>query len=210
VFVAKVRPSGRAFVYSTYLGGKEPETSGGIAIDRAGNAYVTGSTQSPDFPTKNAFQSAIGNSSCSTTGPAEEQCADAFVTKLSADGQQLRYSSFLGGTAEDQGLGIAVDRAGAAHVAGSTDSRAFRTRSPLQAAIGGGIDAYVATVGPAGALARSTFLGGSKAERANGIAVDTSGREHVAGRTLSANFPTAAPVQATNAGDYDVFVTMLR
>ena len=210
VFVAKVRPSGRALVYSTYLGGKEPETSGGIAVDRAGNAYLTGSTQSPDFPTRTAFQSAIGNSSCSTTGPAEEQCADAFVTKLSADGQRLRYSTFLGGNAEDQGLGIAVDRSGAAHVTGSTDSRAFRTRNPLQAAIGGGIDAYVATVGPTGALAASTFLGGSKAERANAIAVDARGRSHVAGRTLSANFPTAAPVQAANAGDYDVFVTMLR
>jgi hypothetical protein len=206
LFVAKVRPSGRAFAYSTYLGGKEPETSGGIAIDRAGNAYLTGSTQSTDFPTVNAFQTAIGNSSCSPN----EQCADAFVTKLSADGRSLRYSSFLGGNAEDVGLGIAVGRDGAAHVAGSTDSRGFRTRNPAQAAIGGGIDAYVATVAPTGALADSTFLGGTEAERANGIAVDTRGRRHVAGRTLSPNFPTAAPVQGTNAGDYDVFVTMLR
>jgi hypothetical protein len=210
LFVAKVRPSGRALAYSTYLGGKEPETSGGIAVDRAGNAYLTGSTQSPDFPTVRAFQSAIGNGSCSTTPPAEEQCADAFVTKLSADGRRLRYSSFLGGNAEDLGLGIAVDRSGAAHVVGSTDSRAFRTRNPVQAALGGRIDAYVATIGPAGALTASTFLGGSEAERANAIAVDARGRAHVAGRTLSANFPTAAPVQGANAGDYDVFVAMLR
>jgi Beta-propeller repeat len=210
LFVAKVRPSGRSLVYSTYVGGKEPETSGGIAVDRAGNAYLAGSTQSPDFPTVRAFQTAIGNSSCSATGPAKEQCADAFVTKLSADGQRLRYSTFLGGNAEDNGLGIAVSRSGAAYVAGSTDSRAFRTQAPLQAALGGGIDAYVAVLGPTGALAMSTYLGGAKAERANAIAVDARGRAHVTGRTLSPNFPTAAPVQGANAGDYDVFVAMLR
>jgi hypothetical protein len=93
---------------------------------------------------------------------------------------------------------------------GSTDSRAFRTASPLQAAIGGGIDAYVATVGPTGALAQSTFLGGSEAERANAIAVDARGRAHIAGRTLSENFPMVAPLQGAKAGDYDFFVTMLR
>ncbi len=210
VFVAKVHPDGGRLLYGTYFGGREPETSGGIALDRAGNAYLTGSTQSPDLPTVRPFQAAIGNSSCSATGPAEEQCADAFVAKLSADGRRLRYSSFLGGNAEEQGLGIAVDDAGAAHVAGSTDSRAFRTRGPVQAALGGGIDAFVAKVGAQGGLASSTFLGGSEAERANAIAVDARGRRHVAGRTLSANFPTAAPLQGTPAGDYDVFVTMLR
>jgi hypothetical protein len=122
----------------------------------------------------------------------------------------LRYSTFLGGNAEDSGLGIAVGRSGAAYVAGSTDSRAFRTQVPVQAALAGGVDAYVAVLGATGALQRSTFLGGSEAERANAIAVDARGRARVAGRTLSPNFPTAAPVQGANAGDYDVFVTMLR
>jgi hypothetical protein len=209
VFVAKLRPSGRALVYGTYLGGSKPETSGGIAVDRAGNAYLTGSTQSTDFPTLRPFQAAIGNASCSATGPPKELCADAFVTKLSADGRRLRYSSYLGGNAEDVGLGIAVDRSGAAHLAGSTDSRAFRTRGAAQPAIGGGVDAYVATVGATGSLAASTFLGGSEAERANAIAVDARGRARVAGRTLSANFPTAAPLQGGIAGDYDVFVAMV-
>jgi hypothetical protein len=209
-FVVKLRPSGRALAYGTYLGGKEPEAAGGIAIDRAGNAYVTGSTQSADFPLVRPFQAAIGNASCSTTGPPKELCDDAFVTKLSADGQRLRYSTYLGGNAEDQGLGIAVDSAGAAHVAGSTDSRAFRLAAPVQAKIGGGIDAYVATVAPTGALRSSTYLGGTEAERANAVAVDPGGRVHVAGRTLSPNFPTASPLQGALAGDYDVFVTMLR
>jgi hypothetical protein len=209
-FVVKLRPSGRALAYGTYLGGTETETAGGIAVDRAGNAYLTGSTQSPDFPTARPFQAAIGNASCSTTGPPKELCDDAYVTKLSADGRRLRYSTFLGGNAEDQGLGIAVDATGAAHVAGSTDSRAFRIAAPVQARIGGGIDAYVARIGPAGALQASTYLGGTEAERANAVAVDARGRVHVAGRTLSPNFPTATPLQGALAGDYDMFVTMLR
>jgi hypothetical protein len=209
-FVVKLTPSGRALAYGTYLGGKEPEAAGGIAVDRAGEAYVTGSTQSPDFPTARPLQAAIGNGSCSTTGPPKELCDDAFVTKLSADGRRLRYSTYLGGNAEDQGLGIAVDTAGVAHVAGSTDSRAFRVARPVQATLGGAVDAYVAAIGPAGALRSSTFLGGADAERANGVAVDPRGRIHVAGRTLSANFPTATPLQGALAGDYDMFVTMLR
>src|SRR3954470_21762981 len=209
-FVVKLRPSGRALVYGTYLGGKEAEAAGGIAVDRAGNAYLTGSTQSPDFPTVRPFQAAIGNASCSATGPPKELCDDAYVTKLSADGQRVRYSTFLGGNAEDQGLGIAVDTAGVAHVAGSTDSRAFRVAAPVQPKLGGGIDAYVAAVGPGGALRSSTFLGGTETERANAVAVDRRGRVHLAGRTLSPNFPTAAPLQGALAGDYDMFVTLMR
>jgi hypothetical protein len=210
VFVAKVRPDGRSMAYSTYLGGRKPEASGGIAVDRSGNAYVVGSTQSADFPTVRPVQAAIGNSSCSATGPPKEQCGDAFVSSLSADGQRLRYSTFLGGNAEDTGLGIAVDRTGAARVVGSTDSRAFRVVAALQPKLGGGIDAYVATLGPEGTLRMSTFLGGTEAERANAVAVDARGRAHVAGRTLSANFPTATPLQGALGGDYDEFVAMVR
>lgn len=151
-FVVKLRPSGRALAYGTFLGGKQTEAAGGIAVDRAGNAYLAGSTQSPDFPVIRALQPRIDNRSCSTTGPPEELCNDAFVTKLSADGQRLRYSTFLGGNGEDQGLGIAVDRAGAAHVAGSTDSRTLGIAAPVQATLGGGIDAYLAVIAPTGAL----------------------------------------------------------
>jgi hypothetical protein len=209
-YVVKLRPSGRALAYGTYLGGTETETAGGIAVDRSGNVYVTGGTQSADFPRARAFQTAIGNSSCTDPGPPKELCADAYITSLSADGQRLRYSTFLGGNAEESGLGIAVDTSGAAYVAGSTDSRAFRVLAPVQPRLGGGIDAYVAEVAPNGQLRSSTYLGGNDAERANGVAVDPRGRVHVAGRTRSPNFPTAAPAQPGLAGDYDVFVTMLR
>jgi hypothetical protein len=205
--VAKLRPDGRRLVYSTLLGGSKPERGTGIAIDRRGSAYVTGATESPDFPTARPLQAAIGNGSCLPS----ELCADAFVTKLSPSGRRLAYSTFLGGNAEESGLGIAVDRAGGAHVVGSTDSHAFRTLAPLQPAIGGGIDAFAARLAPSGALAFSTFLGGTEAERANAVAVDASGRDHLAGRTLSPNFPTAAPMQpALASDDYDMFVTVLR
>jgi hypothetical protein len=209
-FVVKLRPEGRRLSYGTYLGGTDTETAGGIAVDRSGNAYVTGSTQSTDFPTVRPFQPAIGNSSCSKTEPVKELCDDAYVARLSADGRRLAYSSFLGGNAEDVGLGIAVDTAGVAYVAGSTDSRAFRLAAPLQPAFGGNIDAYVAAVGPNGALRLSTFLGGNDAERANAVAVDPGGRLHLVGRTKSPNFPVAAPLQGALAGDYDMFVAMLR
>jgi hypothetical protein len=129
---------------------------------------------------------------------------------VSADGRRLRYSTFLGGNAEDQGLGIAVDTSGVAHVVGSTDSRAFRVAAAVQPKLGGEVDAYVAAVGPTGALRSSTFLGGTAAERANGVAVDPRGHVHVAGRTLSASFPTVAPLQGAIGGDYDMFATMLR
>jgi hypothetical protein len=209
-FVVKLRPSRRTLDYATYLGGTETESPGGIAVDRSGNVYLVGSTNSADFPRARAFQTAIGNSSCTDPGPPKEICDDAFITSLSADGQRLRYSTFLGGNAEDTGLGIAVDSAGAAFVAGSTDSTAFRTAAAVQPRLGGGIDAYVAELAPDGRLRSSTYLGGSDAERANAVAVDPRGRVHVAGRTLSLNFPLASPLQPRIGGDYDVFVTMIR
>jgi hypothetical protein len=210
VFVAKLRPDGRSLVFGTYLGGRKPESSAGIAVDARGRVYVAGSTQSTDFPTVRPVQAAIGNSSCSSTGPPKEQCGDAFISSLSANGQRLRYSTYLGGNAEDTGLGIAVERNGAAHLVGSTDSRAFRLQDPMQAKIAGGIDAYVAELRPDGALVSSSYLGGAEAERANAVAVDPAGHVHVAGRTLSANFPTATALQGQLSGDIDMFVTMIR
>ena len=210
VFVTKLSSSGRSLRYSTYLGGTQNERSGGIAVDGRGRAYVTGSTTSTDFPTARAVQPAIANATCEPPG-IEEVCADAFVSGLSAAGRRLRFSTYLGGNAEDRGLGIAVDRRGGIHVAGSTDSRQFRTRNPLQATLGGGIDGFVATLAPGGrALRDSTYLGGRENERINAIAVDQQGAAVLAGRSDSPDFPTTTAFQDTLAGDFDAFVTKLR
>jgi hypothetical protein len=211
VFVTKLSRNGRSLRYSTYLGGAENERSAGIAVDRRGRAYVAGSTASPDFPTVGAIQATIANQSCNLPGGPKESCDDAFVAGLGPGGRTLRFSTYLGGNAEDQALGVAVGRDGAIHVAGSTDSRAMPTASALQGKLGGAIDAFVAKLAPGGrALAYSTYLGGEENERASGIAVDRAGNVLLAGRTDSTKFPVAAPVRGTLAGDIDAFVAKLR
>ena len=117
-FVAKLNPTGTALVYSTYLGGNGFDRGEGIAVDSAGNAYVTGATYSTDFPTKNAFQSANGG-----TG----NLGDVFMTKLNATGSALLYSTYLGGSGRDEGHAIALDGSGNAYVTGHTASGNFPT-----------------------------------------------------------------------------------
>ena len=116
-FVTKLNPTGTALVYSTYLGGTGNDYGYGIAVDTAGNAYVTGYTASTDFPTTpGAFQTTYGGGN-----------DDAFVTKLNPTGTALVYSTYLGGTDSDIGNGIAVDTAGNAYVTGYTASTDFPT-----------------------------------------------------------------------------------
>jgi hypothetical protein len=132
-FVTKLSANGQSLVYSTYLGGSSGSDGHGIAIDLSGNAYVTGETNSADFPTKNPLQARLGGSTF-----------DVFITKLSADGQSLIYSTFLGGSSgTDTGHSIAVDSSGNAYVAGSTNSINFPTKNPFQASIGGSGDGSV-------------------------------------------------------------------
>jgi hypothetical protein len=210
LYLTKLSEDGSAIDFSTYLGGTQNDRGGGVAVDAKGRSYLTGATQSPDFPTESPVQGEIDNRSCTTEGPLE-LCDDAFVTGLSPDGQRLKFSTFLGGGAEDQGLGIAVDTAGVIHVVGSTDSRRFRVEKPVQATLAGRIDGFVARYAPGGrSLVFSTFLGGRKDERLNGIAVAKDGTSVVAGRTTSPEFPTAGPFQAALAGDIDGVVARLR
>src|SRR5262249_1126358 len=125
-------------------------------------------------------------------------------------GASLVYSTYLGGSGADSGNSIAVDSTGAAYITGSTTSSNFPTFSPYQASLGGGQDAFISKINAAGnALFYSTYLGGSLDDRGSSIAVDSSGATYIAGNTSSANFPTAAAIQAANGGSQDAFVAKL-
>ena len=192
-FVAKLQASGSTLFYSTYLGGTAVDIGSDIAVDGIGNAYVTGFTRSINFPTAmlppQAFNSGGG---------------DAFVSKFNAIGSALLYSTYLGGTAEEDGEGIAVDGAGNAYVTGITRSPNFPTNAPLQAAKSGGGDAYAAKLNPTGSgWIYSTYLGGGGEDRAIGIAVDAAGSAYITGYTSSIDFPTAAALQPSYAGGTD-------
>ena len=208
-YVTKLSPAGDALVWSTLLGGTQPERGSGIAVDSEGRAHVVGSTRSNDFPLARPFQATIGNGSCRTAPPVQELCDDGFVTVLAADGRSLRFSSFIGGNAEDQALAVAVAATGNVFVGGSTDSRAFRTRNALQPALAGAIDAFLIELAPGGQLLRSTYLGGKENERIKGVAVDEQGGVIVGGRTDSPDFPTARAVRPRLRGDIDAFVARL-
>ena len=209
-FVTKLNAAGSGLVYSTYLGGNATASNGGdsgnsIAVDSSGNAYVTGSTASTDFPTVNPIQA--------TCGGCSQGYATAFVAKLNATATALVYSTYLGGSGGDGASGIAADSSGNAYVTGTTASTDFPTAKPLQARAGGGGDAFVAKLNAAGSgLLYSTYLGGSAGDGASGIAVDSSGNAYVTGSTASTDFPTAKPIQATCVCSYGytaVFVTKL-
>jgi hypothetical protein len=184
--------------YSTYLGGSASDSGQGIAVDGSGNAYVTGSTSSTNFPTANALQSTLAGT------------VNAFVTKINANGSALVYSTYLGGGNQDFSYGIAVDGPGNAYVTGSTSSTNFPTANALQSSLGGSTNAFVTEINAsASALVYSTYLGGNVIDAGRGIAVDASGNAYVTGDTTSSNFPTANALQPTLAGSENAFVTKL-
>jgi hypothetical protein len=209
VFVSKLNPAGTALVYSTFLGGSRtsPEPSQGgtaIAVDAAGNAYVTGGTDAADFPTTpGALQRVCGGCTFAT--------GDVFVTKLNAAGTVLAYSTFLGGSGSDVGVGIAVDAAGGAYVTGLTVSPDFpTTQSAFQRTFRGGDNAFVARLNGTGtSLVYSTFLNGSGGSEGLGIAVDAVGNAYVTGDTGSPDFPTTAGAFQRTLRGLDAFVTKL-
>ena len=204
VFVTKLNAAGSLLVYSTYLGGSGDDHAAGIAVDASGNAYVTGTTTSTNFPTNAPFQTAYGG------GPE-----DVFVTKLNPAGSALAYSTYLGGSGDDYAAGIAVDASGNAYVTGTTTSTNFPTNAPFQAAYGGGPeDVFATELNAAGnGLVYSTYLGGSGDDFGGGIAVDNSGSGYLTGGTSSTNFPLSSPLQSTNkalsSGGNNAFIAKL-
>jgi len=196
-FIARLSADGTSLLYSTFLGGTVDDRAYALTLDAAGNAYVTGRTRSADFPiTPGAFGPTFRTTACRLS-----VCGHGFISKLSADGRRLLYSSFLGGSQSDRGLAVAVDAAGSAYVTGFTDSADF----PVTAGAAGTVfhggtcgsspctDAFVAKVDSAGtSLVYSTFLGGSRGEQAHDIAIDSQGTAYVTGDTNSTDFPVTA------------------
>ncbi|RXH58420.1 hypothetical protein [Granulicella sibirica] len=193
-FVAKVNPTATRLVYSTRIPGTEQAYA--MAIDPAGNAYITGVAPYSDLPaTPGAYQT-----NCGYIG----YCDDAFVIKLNASGTGLVYATYLGGTGPQDpysgepvfgtgGNGIAADAQGNAYVAGSTSYSGFKTTPvSFQRVFGGAYDGFLVELNPAGSgLLYSTFLGGSSFDYADGITLDPSGNAYVWGQTeSSADFPT--------------------
>jgi hypothetical protein len=197
-FVAKLNPTGSALVYSTYLGGSVGEEGRRITVDSGGNAYVTGGTQSTDFPTTpGAFQTVCGGSSS-----GEFNCFDTFVSKINPAGSALVFSTYLGGTGDESGSGIAVDGSGGVYVTGGAGPNFPVTPGAFQTTYGSGSDdAFVSKINPSGsALVYSTYLGGSADDNGTGIAVDSTGSAYVGGITYSANFPVTSGAFQTVCG----------
>ncbi len=205
-FVLRLSVSGNTLIFSTYLGGGDDDEGNAIAVGASGRAFVAGETSSTNFPTLNAFDQSKGGT------------RDAFVTVIDTNGPALLYSTYLGGGDFDEALGIARDSSENLYVTGRTVSTNFPTTAP-------GLfrfafqqnqpdqDAFVAKLdwhqSGGGSLIYSTYLGGSGIEQASAIAVDSSGRAYVTGRTTSSNFPRKNAFDSTLGGTEDAFVTKL-
>lgn len=184
--------------YSTYLGGSQDDGSYGGTADARGNLYATGSTNSPDFPLAAPFQSSLAGN------------YDVFVTKIDPCGA-LVYSTYLGGSGGEQGEDMAADNQGNVVLTGFTESPDFPRVGGLPAALagGGGGDAFVVKLSPAGDVLLSTLLGGSRGDSGYGVGLDARGRIYVGGNTSSADFPVRGGLSIAPRGDEDVFVARL-
>ncbi|MFQ5487735.1 MAG: SBBP repeat-containing protein, partial [Gammaproteobacteria bacterium] len=202
IFVTKLAPDG-SVIYTTYLGGGRADLATDLAVNAAGEVYVSGYTQATDYPvTAGAFDSA-----CSDALPAPggdgicDEGTEAVITHLASDGATLIYSTYLGGDGDDFAHALALDTAGNAYVTGSTASSDFPTVNPFAATFSGHQDVFVAKLNPAGsALVYATYLGGADSDVARDIAVDTGGSAYVTGYTASQDFPFTPGALDTSCG----------
>lgn len=199
-FVVKLQPTGEALAFATYLGGSQDDRVEDLAVDAAGLSYVAGWTASDDFPTQGAAQPTHAGGG-----------HDAFVASLEANGSELRYATYIGGSGDDGGCGVAVDSSGSAYVSGDTGSPDFPVTNAFQPDYGGGLyDSFIVKVNPAGsALMYATYVGGDDMDFGYGMAVDDTGMAYVTGETQSRNFPTRNATQPANHGSWDVAVVKL-
>ncbi len=210
-FVAKFEPSGARQLFSTYLGGSGDDFGTGIALDPAGGVYLTGYSNSPDLPTSPGPQASYSGGTCGAL-TSTFQCFDAYAAKFSADGSSREFVTYLGGTGGDYAHAIAVDAAGNVTVAGMTTSQDFPVTFGAFQTSGGGndTDAFVVKLDRTGnSVAYSTYLGGTGAEAAKGVAVDAAGRAFITGYVHGSGFPLLNAVQAANGGFCDAFLAVL-
>ena len=225
VFVSKLSPDGSSLIFSTFLGGARRDFGTRMAVDSAGAVFLTGVTTSTDFPvTAGSYQRTAGGGICVTSSRRPVPCTDAFVVKLSADGSQLLYATYVGGSQFDGGSAIAIDAAGAAYVAGVSNSSNFPVIAGApQTALGGGtcylgtlpcFDAVVFKLSPNGSqLLYSTYLGGNDNDFGSAIAVNAAGEAFAGGMATSNNFGTTVGAYQTAhsvaASQDDAFVVKL-
>ncbi len=201
-FVAKVNAAGTALLYAGYIGGANWDDGFGIAVDEAGNAYVTGYTESDQatFPV-------LGGPDVTFNG-----ASDAFVAKVNAAGTALVYAGYIGGAAIDRGIGIAVDGGSSAYITGyaNSDQATFSVLGGPDVTFNGASDAFVAKVNAAGtALVYAGYIGGASSETGYGIAVDGTGNAYVTGyaRSDETTFPVLVGPDVTYNGEFnDAFV----
>ena len=194
-YIVKLAAGGASVVYCTYIGGGD--TVGGLGVDAAGQATMVGRTWG-DLPTRNALQSALGGGS------------DAYVLRLNATGNQLVFSTYLGGSDNDEAHDVAVRSTGETYVTGYAISTDFPLQNAYQDTNHGEADAFVAVLNTAGsAFLLSTYLGGEEGEEAFSIAYGASGDAYVAGATFSVDFPTQNAIQSEKPGNLDWFIAKL-
>lgn len=210
LFIVKMREDGEGFHYATYLGGEDLDNAYGLAVDDAGHAYVSGSSRSPDFPTTpGAYQESwIGKSErCGNF-----DCTDGIVAKLAPDGASLVFSTFIGGSLEEQVRDVSVAADGTVYAGGLTFSRDFpTTEGAFQPELAGGGDAWVARLESDGSeLVFSTYVGGSGRDMGwAGVTVDPDGNAIVLGSTNSQDLATDAALQEESAGGTDLFLAKI-
>ncbi len=198
VFLIVLNPAGTTLDYGTFLGGSADDDAYGIALDNLGAVYLTGGTESANFPTTSGAYDTSYNGG-----------RDAFVVKLTPRAPALTYATFLGGPDPDEAEDIVVDSSRNVFIVGGTDSPTFpTTANAYDRSYNGNRDTFAVKLNASGSsLGFSTFLGGSGNDGAGSIALDTSGNVYVAGGTGSADFPTVGAVDTTLGGTSDLFVS---